>query len=368
MLYEMLSEEALYEALLARDPAHDGRWYVGVRTTGIFCRSTCPARKPLRANCVFLPTIAACLEAGYRPCKRCQPLRPAAEADPVVADLVARLEQDPEKRWHGADIMALGYDLSTVRRSFRRYFGTTFLEMARMMRLRQGFAGLASGERVIDAQIDAGFESGSGFRSAFARLLGVAPGTLKAGALLRADWIDTPLGPMIAVADPRYLHLLEFIDRKALPGELRKLQHASRGDIGIGRHPPTEQITSELEGFFEGRAAIFSTPLKLWGSSFTRSVWDQLRAIPPGETRSYADIARAIGKPAAVRAVARANGANQIAIAIPCHRVIGSDGSLTGYGGGLWRKQQLIELERRFQRQSGLTVSTQASCSSLQRN
>ncbi|MCY6381211.1 bifunctional transcriptional activator/DNA repair enzyme AdaA [Hoeflea prorocentri] len=345
MLFKLPDNDVLYQALVSRDASYDGRVFVGVSSTGIFCRLTCPARNPKRENCQFFQTVAACIEAGYRPCKRCSPLKPAAEADAMIADLLAALEADPLRRWSEGDIIAMGYDPSTVRRAFKRHFDMTFLEMARLGRLRDGFVTLSSGGRVIDAQQDAGFESASGFRSAFARLLGRSPSRFSGEELLLADWFDTPLGPMIAVSDPHTLHLLEFADRKALPTELRRLQKKVRGGIGIGRHKPTEAIKLELDDYFAGRSAVFETPLTMHGSPFTRRVWQELLTIAPGETRTYSDIARLIGKPSAVRAVARANGANQIALVIPCHRVLGSDGSLTGYGGGLWRKQKLIDLE-----------------------
>jgi AraC family transcriptional regulator of adaptative response/methylated-DNA-[protein]-cysteine methyltransferase len=242
----------------------------------------------------------------------------------------------------------MGFDPSTVRRSFRRHFGITFLEMARQERLRQGFQTLAQGERVIDAQVDAGFESPDAFRNAFARILGLPPAQLQKDGLLRADWIKTPLGTMIAVCDQSSLHLLEFADRKALPQELKKLHKACHGAIGIGRYPSHDVLERELDAFFAGRSANFNIPLVLHGSAFTREVWRELQNIGAGQTRSYSEIARAVEKPLAVRAVARANGANQIAIIIPCHRVIGADGSLTGYGGGLWRKQKLIEIEAQY--------------------
>ncbi len=348
MLFELPVDDILFDALIARDPSYEGRAYVGVTTTGVFCRLTCAARKPKRENCQFFDTVAACLEAGFRPCKRCHPLTSVAEADPAVTALLAAFEGETTRRWTEDDIVALGLDPSTLRRAFKRQFGMTFLEMARLLRIRNGFETLSSGGRVIDAQLDASFDSPSGFRTAFARLLGQAPSSFTGKELLKADWIETPIGHMIAVCDRSSLHLLEFIDRKALPTELKKLRQLARGDLGIGRYEPTDQIAAELEAFFQGRSADFKVPLSLHGSAFTRAVWDELRRIPPGETRSYSDVAKAVGKPTATRAVARANGANQIALVVPCHRVIGADGSLTGYGGGLWRKQKLIELERRI--------------------
>ncbi len=348
MLFELPDDDTLYAALLDRDPAYDGRAFVGVTSTGIFCRLTCPARNPKRENCRFFDTVATCLEAGFRPCKRCSPMAPAADADPVIRTLLAALEADPARRWTEADIVARGLDPSTVRRSFKRQFSTTFLEMARLSRLRDGFVTLSAGGRVIDAQLDAGFESPSGFRTAFARLLGQSPARFTGRERLKADWIATPLGAMIAVSDRRSLHLLEFVERKALPAELKKIRRESGDDLGIGRFEPTAQVEAELAAFFEGKCDVFETPLTMHGTPFTRAVWDELRRIPTGTTRSYSDLARAIGRPSATRAVARANCANMIALVIPCHRVIGADGSLTGYGGGLWRKQKLIELERRF--------------------
>lgn len=348
MLFALPDPDTLYRALLDRDPSYDGRAFVCVASTGIFCRLTCPARKPLRANCTFHETVGECIAAGFRPCKRCHPLNPMAQSDPVIARLLDALEARPAFRWSEPDLVAMGLDPSTVRRAFKRQFGMTFLEMARQRRLREGFTALASGAPVIEAQLDAGFESASAFRAGFARALGVAPGALKADALLRADWIATPLGDMVSVCSKSHLHLLEFMDRKALPRELEKLRKGAGGEIGVGRFAPSDQIREELARFFAGESAQFDTPLALHGSEFTTAVWRALREIPAGETRSYGALAQALGRPSATRAVAQANGANQIALVIPCHRVIGADGSLTGYGGGLWRKQRLLEIERGY--------------------
>lgn len=351
-MFDLPDPDTCYDRFFTRAPEAEGRLWVGVTSTGIFCRPGCPARQPKPENCRWFGTVEACIEAGFRPCKRCRPLEPAG-ADPLVQRLSAALEADPARRWREADVQAMGIDPSTARRAFRRALGVTFLDLARLRRLQAGMGQLAQGARVIDAQLEAGFDSPSGFRAAIARLLAQSPESLlpagpKTGRapLLQIDWITTTLGPMIAVADDHSLHLLEFADRPALPRELSRLREAVKGRIGLGRPAPIEQAAAELAAYLAGNLRQFDTPLTLHGPPFTRAVWQALRDIPAGETISYSALAHRLGRPTATRAVARANGANQIAIMIPCHRVIGADGSLTGYGGGLWRKERLIALER----------------------
>jgi len=164
---------------------------------------------------------------------------------------------------------------------------------------------------------------------------------------LQADWLETPIGAMLAIADPYYLHLLEFFDRKALQTEIQRLQKTMNCAISFGRLSPINAIERELAAYFKGETAAFHTPFAPHGSPFAQKVWNALTRIPPGMTRSYKQLAQIINRPTAMRAVARANGANQIALIIPCHRVIGADGSLTGYSGGLWRKNWLISHEKR---------------------
>ncbi|MDN5567362.1 MAG: trifunctional transcriptional activator/DNA repair protein Ada/methylated-DNA--[protein]-cysteine S-methyltransferase [Paracoccus sp. (in: a-proteobacteria)] len=342
------SHDHLYAALLARDPAYEGVALVGVTSTGIFCRLTCPARKPLAQNCRWFGTAAEAMHAGFRPCLRCKPQGAQADAHPVIRDLMAALAQSPTRRWSEAGVAARGHDPSTVRRLFRAHFGQSFLQIARAARLRQGITTLNTGGRMIDAQLDSGFDSASGFRRAFAQLFGHPPHQLTVDGDLRADWLQTPLGGMIAIADRSALHLLEFIDRKALPAGLRKLSALAGGHIGLGRTAITDLTETALEAFFAGRQGRLDVPLHLAGTPFQHRVWQELRKIPAGQTRSYAQLAAAIGQPSAVRAVAGANGANRLALVVPCHRVIGADGTLTGYAGGLWRKEKLIALERGY--------------------
>src|SRR5262249_25408804 len=154
-----------------------------------------------------------------------------------------------------------------------------------------------------------------------------SPSKIKEGKVLKASRFDTPLGAMLAIADEQALYLLEFVDRRDLKREVTRLRSKTRSAIIPGRAEPITAVESELTQYFEGRLAAFKTPLSLLGSNFQKRVWEELRKIPPGETRSYSEIAAAVGKPAAFRAAARANGANQLAIVIPCHRVINSNGA-----------------------------------------
>jgi AraC family transcriptional regulator of adaptative response/methylated-DNA-[protein]-cysteine methyltransferase len=330
--------DVMYRALLERDPAFEGIFYVGVKTTGIFCRPTCRVRTPKRENVEFFPSVNEALHAGFRPCMRCPPL---------VAQLLAEVESDPTGRLRDIDLAERGIEPSTARRAFKRYCGMTFQAYHRARRMGLALAGVRQGKSMLDLQLDHGFESGSGFRTAFNRLLGTAPSRAQGVDCLYARWIETPLGPMLALADDRGLVLLEFIDRRGLERELQTLPRKLGRSILPGAHRYLEQIDRELASYFAGRSLEFLTPIAMGGSPFQRAVWNALLTIPPGTTRSYADIASAIGSRAAVRAVGRANGDNPLCLIVPCHRVIGADGTLTGYGGGLWRKQWLLEHERK---------------------
>ncbi|RVJ83020.1 bifunctional transcriptional activator/DNA repair enzyme AdaA [Sinorhizobium medicae] len=348
MLFDLPNDDILYDALLARSSDYEGQAFVCVKSTGIFCRLSCPARKPKRENSIFFDSVSACVNSGFRPCQRCRPLEQVSGKDPLVKDLLRLLDSRPDHRWTEGDLVRRGFDPSTVRRAFKRSLGVTFLDLARQRRMGEAARQLSVGSSVIEAQIDAGYESPSGFRTAFARLVGEAPAKSQGRVLLFADWVETPLGPMVAVADRTHLHLIEFHDRRALPAEMEKLKRKTLSAVVRGRTPPIDQAERELKNYFAGRSADFRTPLAMDGSAFERQVWAELVAIPAGETRSYSDIARKIASHQEVRAVARANGANCFAILVPCHRCVGADGSLTGYGGGLQRKRWLLRHEGRM--------------------
>jgi AraC family transcriptional regulator, regulatory protein of adaptative response / methylated-DNA-[protein]-cysteine methyltransferase len=344
--------DEMYRALVERDKTFEGLFFACVRTTGIFCRPTCGARKPKPENVEYAASIQDALHRGYRPCRICDPLGSASGGPSWLAALLDDMARTPAVRLRDDALRARGLDPVQVRRTFKRRFGMTFQAYQRASRLGTAMRALHDGASTLDAGFDAGFESDSGFRDAFTRVFGHSPGRARGEALLVAGWIETALGPMLAVAGDAGLELLEFVDRRALETELTALRRRLGGAIVPGGHPVLTATAAQLREYFEGTRQEFALPLRQTGSEFQLKVWRALREIPYGETCSYSDIARRVGSPAAVRAVGVTNGRNQLTIIIPCHRVIRSDGSLCGYGGGRWRKQWLLDHERRV-RQGG---------------
>lgn len=340
------SSRVMYRALARRDPAYEGVFFVGVKTTGIFCRPTCRAKKPRPENVEFFPSAPAALHDGYRPCRLCRPMDRVQPPPLVVARLLRIVEANPAIRLTDKELIAMGIDPSTARRRFRSYYGLTFQAYQRARRLGLALHEVRAGRPVIDVQLDGGYESSSGFREAFQRVFGKPPRGARADDCLLARRIDTPLGKMLALADGQGLRLLEFVDRRGLENEILRLRRRLHCAVVPGTNATLEAAEGQLRRYFAGEQSEFDLPLAPVGSPFQQQVWAALRRIPAGATRSYAQIATAVGRPGAQRAVGRANGSNALAIVIPCHRVIGSDGSLSGYGGGVWRKQRLLDHER----------------------
>jgi len=330
-----------------RDESFDGAFVCAVRTTGIFCRPGCGAKAPRRENVEFYADSAGALRAGFRPCKRCRPLDLAGETPEWVRAAFDLVERSPG-RVRSFDLRRAGIHPARAARWFKERFGMTFQSFQRARRVSRAVGPLANGSGVTNAAGESGFESESGFREAFERLFGAPPSRLAPDARpIVVDWIATELGPMLAAARDEGLCFLEFVDRRALASQIAILQRRIPGPIVPGEHGHLASVRRELEQYFAGRLQRFTTPVHAPGTEFQERVWSALREIPYGSTCSYADLARRIGDPTAVRAVASANGRNRIAIVVPCHRVIGSNGALVGYAGGVWRKQKLLELEAR---------------------
>lgn len=343
----MVNTDALYDRFFGSSSGSHSGLFVGVKSTGIFCRQGCPARTPKRENCTFYESANAAVDAGYRACKRCHPLGLPGEASQLIRALVDLVEDDPERKWREADLRLHGIDPSTARRQFKSRFGMTFSAYARARRMAYASKVLNQGDKVIEAQLTAGYDSPSGFRAAFAKTFGTAPKNGAAEPLL-IDWIDTPLGPMIAICDDTHLFLLEFTNRKNMQRQMERLSKTHKRAIVPGRTQITDMIAEELSRYFEGGLKQFQTPLCLTGTDFQKSVWKALQTIPYGTTWSYSDLADKVGNENAVRAVASSNANNGLALIVPCHRVIAKGGGLGGYAGGLDKKSWLLEHERKF--------------------
>ena len=336
----------MMRAFLERDDSYDGVFLAGVSTTGVFCRPSCPARKPRPEHVRFFAGVREALFGGYRACRRCDPLSAYGQQPPWVTRLIASIASDPERRRRDADLRKAGLEPAAVRRYFLKHYGMTFHAYARGRRLGGAFQQLRRGARLDEVIMGNGFESHSGFRDAFARTFGQAPGKSRTGDCVVCTWIESPLGPLVAGATAQGICLLEFTDRRMLPAQIETVR--TRFDCAVvpGESPHFDRLRAELNAYFSGELRTFSLPLAAPGTPFQERVWAELQRIPFGETRSYDDLARAVGAPGAQRAVGHANGLNRIAIVIPCHRVINKNGKLGGYGGLLWRKEALLHLER----------------------
>ncbi len=345
----LLPQRAEMERAFAlRRTDYDGIFFVAVRTTGIFCRPSCPSQ-PNPDNVEFLPSIRECLFSGYRPCKRCRPTEVDGSPPDWVAGLMKLVSDSPDARLKAEDLRKLGITPERARRWFREHHGMTFTAWCRAHRLAGAFNRIRTGSGLDEAGLDAGFESQSGFRDAFTRAFGTAPGKIRQEAppqRIVVAMLESPVGPLLAGAHDDGVCLLEFSDRRMLEHNLGVLRQRFDCAIVAGSHPLLERLNSELTSYFAGGIRQFTVPIVARGTPFQEEVWTELQRIPHGTTISYEELAGRVNRPTGQRAVARANGDNRISILIPCHRVIGKDGELTGYGGGLWRKRLLLHLER----------------------
>lgn len=341
----ILTENEMRLAWQRRDAGYDGVFCFGVKTTGIFCRPSCPSR-PKRENLEFFPGCGAAVRAGYRPCKRCQPELANGQPPGWVVKLMARAAESPEERISARDLRTLGVPPERARRWFQKNHGMTFAAWCRGLRLSRAFTQIRSGEPVDGVILSHGFESHSGFGAAFARTFGKAPGKVRDADCLRVALLGTPLGPMLAAAGNESLCQLEFADRRGLETSYDEMRRRFALPVVPGDNAVLRLLRAELREYFAGTRREFSVPIAMRGTDFQQRVWRELQRIPFARTASYEDVAKKIGAPTAVRAVARANGTNRLYLLVPCHRVIAKDGTLSGYGGGVWRKRHLLDLER----------------------
>lgn len=336
-----LDPETAWAAFMRRDRSWDGRVIGAVKTTGIYCKPSCPARRPKREHVIFFASADEARAAGFRPCLRCKPDEVGRDREAVAAAvrLLERAEEAPSLA-ELAD--AVGYAPHHFQRMFKRDLGVSPAEYARGLRNRRTEEALKMNGRVTDAVYDAGYQSPSGFYSDAKERLGMTPSAWREGGrgeTIRWATFDSPLGQMLIAATSKGICRLTFDDSEASLRRLFPNASVVKDEGGL------KELVEGALAAIERPLAAPDLPIDVAGTAFQEAVWRELRRIPPGETRSYAEIAAAIGQPKAVRAVGTANGDNHVAVLIPCHRVIRSDGSLGGYAGGLDRKRKLLAAE-----------------------
>jgi AraC family transcriptional regulator, regulatory protein of adaptative response / methylated-DNA-[protein]-cysteine methyltransferase len=337
-----LDDEARWRIALAKDRRFDGVFVTGVLSTGIYCRPSCPARPPRRENVRFFAGPEDAEAAGLRACLRCRPeatARDEAAVTQAIALLRAAEAPVPLERLAAAS----GYSPAHFQRLFKRALGLSPAAYARALRLERAADALSAGERVTDAVYDAGYSAPSRFYEASRERMGMAPSAWAAGGrgvTIRWAVVPTTLGAMLVAATDKGVCRLSF--EEGAEALAARFPNAELVEGGEDFAKLLRDVVAAVEEPGQSRAI----PLDVRGTAFQEAVWQELQRIPAGETRSYAQIAAAVGKPGAVRAAGSANGANNVAVLIPCHRVIRSDGSLGGYAYGLEIKRRLLERER----------------------
>ena len=336
-----LDADTSWAAFMRRDRSWDGRVIGAVKTTGIYCKPSCPARRPKREHVEFFESGQEARAAGYRPCLRCKPDEVGRDRD-AVAKALRLIEEAEEAPTLDQLANVVGYAPHHFQRIFKRDLGVSPAEYARGLRNRRTETALKVNERVTDAVYEAGYSAPSSFYSDAKERLGMTPSAWRDGGrgeTIRWTHFESPLGQMLIAATRKGICRLTFDD------SVNSLRRFFPNATIVEDSGGLKELVEGALAAIESPLACRELPIDVAGTAFQEAVWRELRKIPAGETRSYAQIAAAIGQPKAVRAVGTANGDNHVAVLIPCHRVIRSDGSLGGYAGGLDRKRKLLAAE-----------------------
>lgn len=301
----------LYQILCKKDKYFDGKFFAAVKTTGIFCKPSCPCKKPLSESVIFYASLEACIALGYRECKVCHPLASLFHDDETGKyALWIEKESLPAKSFREHPIESADA-LNEIKGNFQKHAKLSLGKYIRVKRVN-----FMLREKKVG------------------------------GEALFTHYVQTPLGLMVAIHTQRGLCLLEFVDRKILETELNEIQKKTQGHFLFANNTHTQSLGKQLAEYFDGQRQIFGVPLDLIGTDFQKKIWSFLMNIPYGEVCSYKEQAIKYGDLNSVRAIAAANGKNKISILVPCHRVIGSNGELVGYGGGIERKKSLLLHEK----------------------
>jgi len=340
-----LTFEQKYQQLGQKDNQYDGLFFTAVKTTGIFCHPSCRARTPKAENVIFYDDVQTCLENGYRPCKICKPLEQIGEVPDFIKSIMVQLQKNPQDKISDEDLKQQGIEPHTIRRWYKKHHGMTFHAFQRMFRINYAFNHIKKGKSITTSAFDSGYDSLSGFNQSFQTIFGQSANKSKHKNVINVARIASPIGALIACASEKGVCFLGFVGQKHLERNFALIEKHFKAVILPTPNPHLNVLEKELKEYFAGKRQTFEVPLDIIGTEFQQKVWQALVQIPYGQTSTYKQQAISIDKLKAIRAVATANGANKISIIIPCHRIIGSDGSLTGYAGGLHRKRWLLDFE-----------------------
>lgn len=341
-----MSFDDKYSVVGSKNPEYDGTFFTIVKTTGIFCLPSCRARAPKAKNVIFYDTIEEALQNGFRPCKICKPMDEIGETPTSIKNIIAELQQNPHEKISDEHLKLRGIEPHTIRRWFKKNHNITFHSFQRMLRINYAFTNIKKGNSITHSAFESGYESLSGFNESYRSLFGESASKSKDKAVINVLRFSSPIGSIIACATEKGLCFLGFIGQKRIVKQFEEIRKQFDAIILPGNNIHLAKAKKEIKEYFEGSRKTFSVPLDIVGTDFRKKVWDKLLNIPYGKTVSYKDQAIAINNIKAIRAVASSNGANKISIIIPCHRVIGSDGSLTGYAGGIQKKSWLLNFEK----------------------
>ncbi|MCF6312455.1 MAG: methylated-DNA--[protein]-cysteine S-methyltransferase [Verrucomicrobiales bacterium] len=345
MKQQMLFEDK-YRILGTKNTEYDGIFVTAVKTTGIFCRPSCRARIPKAENVTFYDTAQEALENGFRPCKICKPMQMIGNTPAYIEGIIAELQKYPHEKISDSDLKRKGHEPHTIRRWFKKNYGVTFHQFQRMVRINYAFTHIKKGESVTFSAFESGYDSLSGFNESYRSIFGDSASKSKHRMVVNTLRFSSPIGSLIACASETGICFLGFVGQEKLEENVAAIQKELAAVMIPGLNPHLNQVRKEVGEYFKGSRTRFSVPLHMIGTDFRKQVWNELLNIPYGKTCSYSEQAVAMNHGKAVRAVASANAMNKISIIIPCHRVIGSRGELSGYAGGLPKKQWLLDLEK----------------------